>query len=212
MKLRLGIPLLLLLSFAAGKDKIEPDSINISNGIVESPYFKFHYEFPKGWALKDDALRMQQNRKSHEEGEKNAQAKAKADAQAKPGTTVLSAHALWMYNLFVAAPDAVPAQDYPPLPYVHIWALERNGIQDKPGDNAKLLTQIGTMKALRPLQEQMIGGRKFIRADMAGGKEKAYVSMFDTASRGYLLFFEFRANDERQMNDLAKTMESLKFD
>ena len=34
MKLRLGIPLLLFLSFAAGKDKIEPDSINISNGIV----------------------------------------------------------------------------------------------------------------------------------------------------------------------------------
>lgn len=212
MKLRLGIPLLLLLSFVAGKNKIEPDSINISNGIVESPYFKFHYEFPKGWALRDDALRIQQNRKSHEEGEKNIQAKAKADAQSKPGTTVVSAHALWMYDLLVAAPEAVSAEDYPSLPYVHIWAMERNRILDKPGDNAKQLMQIGTMKVLRPPQEQTIGGQEFIRADMTGGKKKAYVSMFDTVSRGYLLFFEFRANDEQQMNDLAKTMESLKFD
>ena len=84
-------------------------------------------------------------------------------------------------------------------------------MRDKPGDHARLLAQIGSTKVLRPPQEQTVSGRKFVRADFITSNGE-YVSMFDTLSGKYLLFFEFRGKNEQEMNELAKTMESVKFD
>jgi len=206
MKLRLGISLLLLLTFAAGKGKIEPDAINLSNGIAESPYFKFHYAFPQGWALRDDPVRMQHNRKQHEDAVKKARAQNPPNTPNRTTTTQV----LWQYDLLLAAPAAVPASGYPPEPYVHVWAAERNSITKEPGDHAKLLMQIGMMKELHSPQKQTIGGQEFVRTDMVF--KEVYISMFDTLSGDYLLCFEFRARNEQEMNTLANTMQSIKFD
>ena len=84
-------------------------------------------------------------------------------------------------------------------------------MMDKPKDNARLLAQVGIVKVLRSPQEQTVSGRKFVRADFTSSKGD-YVSMFDTLSGKYLLFFEFRGRNEQEMNELIKTMESVKFD
>jgi hypothetical protein len=164
--------------------------------------------FPKGWTVEDDARRMERNRNRHEDAVKKAKAKAEPDTPNKKTTTQV----FWLYDLFQASPEAVPPNgDWPLLPYVRIWATERFSMLDKPGDNARLLVQIGSMKVLRPPQEQTVSGRKFVRADFISSKGD-YVSMFDTLSGEYLLFFEFRGKNEQEMNELVKTMESVKFD
>lgn len=210
MQAKLCLAVLLLVTFTYGQQqKIEPDSTNISGDALESPFFKFHYVFPKGWNLEDDARRMERNRKTHEDAVNKAKAKAQPDTPNRTTTTQV----FWLYDLFQASPEAIPANgNWPPLPYVHIWAMERFSMMDKPGDNARLLAQIGNMKVLRSPQEQTISGRKFVRFDFISSKGNDYVSMFDTLSGKYLLFFEFRGKNEQEMNELAKTMESVKFD
>jgi len=209
MQARLCLAVLLLVTFAYSKQqKIEPDTANISGDALESPFFKFHYVFPKGWTVEDDARRMERNRTRHEDAVKKAEAKAQPDTPNRKTTTQV----IWLYDLFQASPEAVPPNgDVPPLPYVRIWATERFGMMDKPGDNARLLAQVGIVKVLRSPQEQTVSGRKFVRADFTSSKGD-YVSMFDTLSGKYLLFFEFRGRNEQEMNELIKTMESVKFD
>ena len=209
MQARLCLALLLLVTFTFGKQqKIEPDSANISSGTFESPFFKFHYAFPKGWTIEDDMRRMEKNRSRHQDAVKKAKAEAKPDTPNSTTTTQV----FWLYDLFQASPEAVPPNgDRPLLPYVRLWITERFSMRDKPGDHARLLAQIGSMKVLRPPQEQTVSGRKFVRADFITSNGE-YVSMFDTLSGKYLLFFEFRGKNEQEMNELAKTMESVKFD
>jgi hypothetical protein len=208
MQAKLCIAVLLCVTFTVGQQKIEPDSVNISGGAVESPFFKFHYVFPKDWIVEDHALQMERNRKSHEDAVKKAKAKAQPDTPNSTTTTQV----LWLYDLFEASPEAVlPNGDRPLPPYVRIWVTERFSIMDKPGDNARLLAQIGNVKVLRSPQEQTVSGRKFVRSDFISSKGD-YVSMFDTLSGKYLLFFEFRGKNEPEMNELVKTMESVKFD
>jgi hypothetical protein len=209
MQVRLCIAVLLFATFTVGQQqKIEPDSASISGGVFESAFFKFHYEFPKGWTVEDHALQMEKNRKNHEDAVKKAKAKAQPDTPNSTTTTQV----FWLYDLFLASPETVPPNgDRPPLPYVRVWATERFSMMDKPGDNARLLAQIGSMKVLRSPQEQKVSGRKFVRSDFISSNSD-YVSMFDTLSGKYLLFFEFRGKNEQEMNELAKTMESVKFD
>ncbi len=209
MQARVCLAVLLFVTCTFGQQqKIEPDSANISDGALESPFFKFHYVFPKGWIAEDSARRMERNRKKHEDEVKKAKAKAQPDTANRTTTTQV----FWLYDVFQASPEAVPPNaDWPPPPYLRIWAMERFSMMDKPGDNARLIAQIGSMKVLRSPQEQMVSGRKFVRADFISSKGD-YVSMFDTLSGKYLLFFEFRGKNEKEMNELAKTMESVKFD
>lgn len=209
MQARLCLAVLLAVTFAYGKqEKIEPDSANISGGALESPFFKFHYVFPKSWTVEDDARRMERNRSRHQDAVKKAKAKAQPDTPNRTTTTQV----FWLYDLFQASPEAVPPNgDRPPLPYVRIWATERFSMMDKPGDNARMLAQIGRVKVLRSPQEQTVSGRKFVRFDFTTSKGD-YVSMFDTLSGEYLLFFEFHGKNEQEMDELVKTMESVKFD
>jgi hypothetical protein len=209
MQAKLFLAVLLFVACTFGQQqKIEPDSANISGGALESPFFKFHYVFPKGWTVEDGVQRMERNRKRHEDAVKKAKANAKPDTPNSTTTTQV----FWLYDLFQASPEAVPPDGHwPPLPYLRIWATERFSMMDKPGDNARLLAQIGSMKVLRSPQEQTVSGRKFVRADFISSKGD-YISMFDTLSGKYLLFFEFRGKNEQEMNELAKTMESVKFD
>jgi hypothetical protein len=151
---------------------------------------------------------MEKNRKNHENAVEKAKAKAKPDTPNSTTTTQV----FWLYDLFLASPEAVPPnQDRPPLPYVRIWVTERFSMMDKPGDNARLLAQMGRVKVLRSPEEQKVSGRKFVRSDFISSNGD-YVSIFDMLSGKYLLFFEFRGKNEQEMNELAKTMESVRFD
>jgi len=200
-----GIVLFLLAGFFGSQSTAVIDSGTVTGNTFQSSFFKFHYAFPQGWQAENDEIRTEKNRKFYDEQLEKAKAKAKSDT-ANSKTTI---QVFTPYDLLIASPNAISPEGKPPLPHVHIWAVERFSLMENPGDNAKLAARIG--KVLREPQEQTISGHKFVRADLVYHDDN-YEALFDTVSGKYLIFFEFRGRSEQEINELAKTVESLKFD
>jgi hypothetical protein len=202
------ICIFLLISVANfGRSNREPDYGKVSGGTFTSEFFKFHYTLPTGWVATDDQARMQENRTKHKEAVKKEEAKLPKNT---PNTTTTTT-VFWNYDLLVATPAALKDGTKPAEPYIRIGAAERNVLLDKAGDHANMVIKYGIGKVVKQPNEQMIGGRKFVRADLVY-KDSNYEALFDTVSDKYILSFEFRGKSEEEINELAKTMESLKFD
>ena len=204
--------LVAILAFGKQASK-EPDFANISGTNFESPFFQFHYSFPKGWSPEDDQIRVAKNRKKHEES--TASLKADTSRTVNNGTTTTKV--FWVYDLLVATPEPLPPDGKLPLPYVRIWAMERSNMINKPGDNAKLLAGLDGRAAaysitlLQKPQEQTIANHQFVHSGFVFGSSH-FEALFETLSGKYLLFFEFHGKNEQEINDLAKTMGSVKFE
>jgi hypothetical protein len=181
--------ILLLTVLAAASEKAEPDEAIISGNTIESPYFKFHYSFPQGWLTQDDKLRMQNNRENHR----------------KAGT----GH--WTYNLLLASPGPISAEDKLSLPYIHILAIEKAQDLFGNGNYARLVAKKKSLTILRPAQQLKIAGQNFTRIDLAE-KDVHYEALLDTTTRNYFLLFQFHGRTPEEVNALVKTMESAKFD
>ena len=190
-----------------GKSKIEPDYGKVSGGVFESAFFKFHYALSPGWAAENDDFRMEKNRKNHEEQVKKEQAKAPKNTPNNTTTTQV----FWNYELLSASSVALASGEKPSLPYLRISAMERFSMIDKAGDRANTIIRFGIGKVLKQPKEQVIAGQKFVQADFVY-KDDSFEALFDTVSGKYLLTFEFRGKSEQEIDELAKTMESLKFD
>jgi hypothetical protein len=184
----LALILLLTVSTAA-TEKAEPDEVIISDNTIESPYFKFHYSFPQGWLTQDDKLRMQNNREKHR----------------KAGV----GH--WTYNLLLASPEPISAEDKLSLPYIHILVIEKAQDMFGNGNYAKFAAKTKSLTILHPPQQLKIAGQSFTRTDLAD-KDVHYEALLDTAARNYFLLFQFHGRTPEEMNALVKTMESAKFD
>jgi hypothetical protein len=202
------ICIFLLISLANfGRSSREPDYGKVSGGAFTSEFFKFHYTLPTGWVATDDQVRMQENRTKHKEAVKKEEAKLPKNT---PNTTTTT-KVFWNYDLLVATPEALKEGTKPSEPYIRIGAAERNVMIDKAGDHANMIIKYDIGKAVTQPKEQVIGGRTFVRADLVY-KGVNYEALFDTVSDKYILSFEFRGKSEEEINELAKTMESVKFD
>ncbi|HEY7402775.1 MAG TPA: hypothetical protein VIB39_04595 [Candidatus Angelobacter sp.] len=213
-QLRLLLPSLMLLGLLTGspQEKNAPDSVTISGATLEAPYFKLHYSLPQNWSSEDDAKRMEKNRKKHEERVKSLERETSRIVNAGAITT----RVFWVYDLLVATPGAFPADEKFPLPYIHIVARERSNSSSNPGDYANDMAKLRDQAPFKVAvfqkpEKQLIAGQKFVRSGLAYG-ENHYESLYETVSGSYLLSFEFHGKSEQEVNDLAKTMESVKFD
>lgn len=184
----LTLLLLLTLSMTAGEKK-EPDTINISSNTIESPYFKLHYSFPQGWLTQDDKLRIENNREK----------RRKAGA----------GH--WTYNLLLASPEPISADDKLSLPYIHILAIENAQELFGNGNYAKFLAKAKSLTILHTPLQQKFAGQNFTRVDLAD-KDSHYEAILDTTARNCFLLFQFHGRTQEEMETLVKTMASLKFD
>lgn len=193
MGLRYLIVLSLLVSLlaAASPEKREPDAVTFEANTVESPYFKFHYSFPQGWIRLDDTVRMEQNRKKHR----------------KAGGNIVH----WTYDLLLASPSPISADGKLSLPYIHVLAIENAQDLFGSGNYAKSLAKTKSLAILHPPQQQSFSGQKFTRTDL-DDKSSHYEALFDTTVRNYFLLFEFHGRTQEEMDMLAKTMESIKFE
>ena len=186
------VSLMMTLFAAASPDKKDPDAMNIVGNTFESPYFKFHYSVPEAWVNLDDALRMERNRQRHKEaGKKSA------------GTI----H--WTYDLLVSAPSTVPLGDTLILPYIHILAIE--DVPGLGGTYVRMFAKAKSMKFLREPRPQNFSGHRFVESALIHN-ESHYVSLFDTTQRNYLLIFEFHGRTQDEVDALARTMASIRFD
>jgi hypothetical protein len=174
----------------ATTEKREPDAVNVNANMLDWPYFKLHYSLPQGWLKLDDQVRMDQNRKKHQEAERHA-----------------PVH--WTYDLLLAAPTPVSADEKLQLPYIHILAIEST--PGPLGTYAKMFARAKSLKFLQQQQARNFSGHKFIESDLLHN-DTHYEALFDTTIRDYLLIFEFHGRTQVEMDKLARTMESLNFD
>ena len=181
--------ILLLTASTAAREKIEPDALSASGNTIESPYFKFHYSFPQGWLTQDDKVRMENNRETHRK----------------------SGVGHWTYNLLLASPGSISADDKLSLPYIHILAIEKAQDLLGNGNYAKSLAKTKSLAILHPPRQLRIAGQNFTRTDLAD-KDVHYEALLDTTVRNYFLLFQFHGRTQGEMEALVKTMETVKFD
>jgi hypothetical protein len=186
------VSLMMTLFAAASPEKKAPDAMNIVGNTFESPYFKFHYSVPEAWVSLDDILRMERNRQRHKEaGKKSA------------GTI----H--WTYDLLLAAPTTVPLEDKLTLPYIRILAIE-----DVPGPLGTYTITLARAKSIKFLREprlQNFSGHRFVESALLHN-ESHCEAVFETTQRNYLLIFEFHGRTQDEVDALARTMGSIRFE
>jgi hypothetical protein len=96
------------------------------------------------------------------------------------------------------------------LPCIEVQAVRRFAMMMEAGDPAKLISRIPKTKVLRGPEEVTLSGHKFVRVDFQFGSN-SFLSKFTTVSGDYLIGFDLRAENKKDLSDLASTMQSLSF-
>lgn len=196
------------------------DAAKVTGTTFESDFFKFTYELPKGWKALDDAARIASNQSlKADDHDRTAQMTTplpkKASSQpptVKKGPGPSSSPALLpaRYSLMAASSYPIDSLASPVLPRINIWAHERVGALDTPKDHAQFLAANKRGKVLFPPQEVSLDGHDFVRVDVITPTGE-YVSEYVSILKDYLVGFDFRAQSEKEMVEMAETMKTLKF-
>jgi hypothetical protein len=188
----------------------EPDAGKVIGNTFESAFFKFHYSFPQSWSAVSDDLRMSDNRKHHE----RAVEEHRARQAASPTATDIPAQPIWEFDLLTATPGPLAPGANPGLPRIYVLARERFGPLREAGDHAKLFRMAS--EEIHKSKHVVISGQTFVRSDFRFAASRfrveTFESLFETAHGKYLVEFDFLARSEKEMKELAKTMESLRYE
>jgi hypothetical protein len=211
---------LMLLSFAsivlAQTPQTAIDAGATSAGTFEAQYFRFRYQIPNGWSALPDAVRIEENRKRYETQLADALKKAgpkKETRKTKGGKQITETRTTEVfppYNLLVAAPAPLTSSDTDQLPSVTIFATKRFPAMMEAGDPAHLIGMMSETKVLRGPAEEVLSGHKFVRADFQFRSDN-FLSKFSTVIGNYLVEFDLRAMNEKDLTDLANSMQSVVF-
>jgi len=182
------------------------DAGQTSANVFESTYFHFRYELPNGWLALDDRIRLADNKKRYETQLQEALKNKKANTP----TQTTDIEVFPPYNLLIAGRTAVISSDAGQIPRVEIHAIKRFNMMMEAGDPAKLISQIMRPKILRGPEDLTLSGHKFVRADFQF-KPDSFLSKFATVDGDYLIEFDLRADDEKDLGDLAKTVLAVQF-
>jgi len=198
----------LLFSVFALAAPPEPiDAGKTTSNVFESSFFHFRYELPKGWSALADDVRLAENKKRYQDTLYEAIGR---NDQSAPENQDLITEAIVPYTLLLAARTAVASGDDRPLPRVLIQASKRRIMMKEAGDSAKLIIQLAHPKILRDSGEVVLSEHKFVRTDFQM-KAASFLSKFATVDGDYIIEFDLRADNEKDLADLVNTMETLKF-
>lgn len=196
------------------------DAAKVTGTTFESDYFKFTYELPKGWKALDDAARIASNQELvTSDRDRAAQMTTPLPKKTStrppivkksPGPGSSRAALPARYSLMAASSYPIDSLASPVLPRINIWAHERVGALDTPKDHAQFLAANKRGKVLVPPQEISLDGHGFVRVDVITPTGE-YVSEYVSVINDYLVGFDFRAQSEKEMVEMAETMKTLKF-
>jgi hypothetical protein len=199
--LALSVLLFSVIALAAPPEPI--DAGKTKANVFESSFFHFRYEFPKAWFALDDRTRLAENNKRYRDA--LSEPARPNDANQGPIT-----EASVPYILLFAARTAVASAEEKPMPRVQIQAIQRGTLVREPGDPAKIYIKMARPKVLRGPEEVVVAGHEFVRTDFQL-QPASLLSQFVTASGSYIIEFELRASNEKDLADLVSTMQTLKF-
>jgi hypothetical protein len=78
------------------------------------------------------------------------------------------------------------------------------------GDPAKMVSYVPGAKVLRGPEDLLLSGHKFVRTDFRF-QDGGVLSKFVTVVGDYLIDFDFRADNEKDLIGLASTMQTVAF-
>ena len=204
----------LVLSLQSLAQKPSIDAGQTTGNTFQSDYFHFSYAFPKGWVAVPDAVRIEENRKRYETVDKMSD-----HSDRQPSTHVVSRTVVTPYDLLIAfnhgAADASGAASL--MPRVNVSTRRRDSMMMEAEDPAKFisLSRGSKVKKLKGPEKVVIGGHKFIRTDFQSTQNVQptveYLSIFATTIGDYLLEFDLRATNEKELSELLDTMQTLQF-
>lgn len=196
------------------------DAAKVTGSTFESPYFKFTYELPTGWKALDDATRMTANQMAmQEEIERSRTAltavkktSAKAGKSAPATNPSPSKPAVpERYSLMAASPGGLDSLASPVLPRINIWAHRRVPPLDKAMDHAQLLVTGKHNEILVRPHELQIEGHSFARVQLVNAAGN-YQARYITVMGDYLVGFDFLAQSEKDMVEIANSIKSIRFE
>ena len=196
------------------------DAARVAGSTFESPYFKFTYELPTGWKALDDATRMTANQIAMQEdiersrtalaAVKKTSAKAGKSASAtnpSPSKPAVPER----YSLMAASPGGLDSLASPVLPRINIWAHRRVPPLDKAMDHAQLLVTGKHNEILVRPHELQIEGHSFARVQLVNAAGN-YQARYITVMGDYLVGFDFLAQSEKDMVEIANSIKSIRFE
>jgi hypothetical protein len=192
------------------------DAAKVTGSTFESQYFKFTYELPQGWKALDDAVRVASNQQVLQQDAerlstslpKKTSAKSQLKSSSIPGQHV--APLPERYSLMAASPNGLDSLASPVMPRINMWAHRRVPPLDKAMDHAQLLVAGKHNEVLVRPHELMLDGHTFVRVELITAPG-TYQSRYITVIGDYLVGFDFLAQSEREMVEIANTIKSVKF-
>jgi hypothetical protein len=183
--------------------QVSVDAGQTKVNVFESTYFHFHYELPKGWFALDDGVRLADNKKRYETQLEEVY-KDKG-----PNTPTQKTEVYPPFTLLIASRTPVTSSETGQLPRVLVQAIRRFPTMMEAGDPANLVSRMKP-KVLRGPEDIILSGHKFVRTDFQF-RADSFLSKFTTASGDYLIGFDLRADNEKDLSDLAASMQSIRF-
>jgi len=200
----LVLVLFLSSAFALAATPDAFDTGKTTANVFESPFFHFRYEFPKGWSALNDSVRVAENKKRYETDLREAQ------EQNGPDSETSRTEVVDPYFLLVAGRAAVTTGTTTQKPRVVIMATKRRTMMSGPRDPARTIIQMIHPKVLKGPEDVVLSGRQFSRTDFEFNP-KSLLSKFATVVGDYIIEFDLRADNEKDLADLANTMQTLQF-
>jgi hypothetical protein len=185
----------------------------ISGNQFQSVFFKFRYDFPKGWTyLSRDKTKAENAEASRKAAEKSLKENGPDDKVVSGNTTTTRTTKLYAnFNLLIASATAINTSETDSAPRVRVWAHERvPGLLNDAGDHAKIIAMLGE-KIFMPATEITLNGHKFVRIDVLH-KDGLYHSDVETVCGGYIVGFDFYARTAEELRALAETLNTVRFD
>jgi hypothetical protein len=197
---------LLFLSWATLAQETKPaiDAGATTGNSFQASFFHFRYELPNGWSALPDDVRIEENRKRYETQ------LAEALKKEGPNRETQKTEVFPPFNLLVAAPTLLTSSETNQLPRLVIYAQKRITMLMEAGDPAKMILHIPQVKVLRGPEDLLLSGHKFVRTDFRF-QDGEVLSKFVTVDGDYLINFDFRPAHEKDLIDLANTMQTVAF-
>lgn len=203
-KRHLSLTFVLFSAFALAATPDAVDAGKTTANAFESPFFHFRYEFPKGWSALDDKVRMVENKTRYEADLKEAREQNGPDS-ASTRTEVVDP-----YFLLVAGYGAVTTSTTTQKPRVVIMATKRRTMMSGPQDPARTIIQMIHPKVLEGPEDIVLSGRQFSRTDLEF-HPGSLLSKFATVVGEYIIEFDLRADNEKDLAVLVNTMQTVRF-
>lgn len=199
--------ILLLLCVSANAQTDRPDPGVVKDGVYTNTFFRFSYEFPKGWVVHGEAT----NERIREIGKERT---SNSGAVSEESLEVAMKNTYHLLTVF-RQPVGTPGIGFNPGVLV---IAER--VAFAPGiTNGKdyllsmrgLMLKTGAQSLLKEPTEHRFGGLPFFRDDYAVEINPFHVKQIYIAHvvKGYSLVFIFISDDQKSLDEMTKTMDTF---